>query len=139
MLPFNFIDDDELFSDSDDNRSSFGMINLCCWKEEIHKIEHYSKIIINNETINIHFPLFDDFYVKQFSCADGFTFEKLVTSIVQTGLAAGNYDTLYHPEHYNWEEGWTGDDFIGSYAITSGNGKSDIKINGNNVYIKVNG
>ena len=117
------------------NDSKFGMINLCCWHDEINKIENYNKKIINNTKIYIYFPMFDYFYVKEYSSKNGFTFKQLVDKIVKTGLQAGKYDTKHNPEHYFGPA--TEEDFIGEYAITWSERSSDIQIKGNKIFISV--
>ncbi len=123
-IKFHFIDD-----------STFGMLNLSCWKDEIDKIDYSNQKIIDHTQIKIHFPMFEYFYVKECSSKDGFTFKQLVEKIVKTGLQVGKYDVEANPEHYIGPA--SAEDFIGEYAITSSDKRSDINIKDYNVYISV--
>ena len=81
---------------------NFEVINLFDWENEINvnsiKFKNLSKIDL--QTIFIHFPMFDLFYIKKFKSDNGFTFQQLINAIVETGLEAGEYDTKTNPEHY---------------------------------------
>ncbi len=55
-IHFRFKDDDK-----------FGMLNLCCWKDEINKIKDNNKKVITNKTIKIYIPIFDNFYQKSYT------------------------------------------------------------------------
>ena len=52
----------------------FGMINLCwrCWDKDMINITPTKRI--NNTRIKIHFPVFQDFFVKEYQSSRGFTF-----------------------------------------------------------------
>jgi len=115
------------------NNKEFGMLNLCCWKDEINKITDYNKKVIANKKIKIHIPIFDNFYKKTYTSQNGFTFYQLVDRIIKASLQAGKYDTQNHPKHYSGPA--TEYDFIGEYAITSSSKSSDIQKKGNNIYI----
>ncbi len=133
-IKFNFKDD-----------PTFGMINLCCWEDEIDKIETklYNQKIINT-TIKIHFPIFghppiiDHFYVKEYSSKNGFTFKELVEKIVKAGLQTGKYysaiEKIFQGEAKKYDSAV---DFISEYSIASNERFSDINIKGNNVYISL--
>ena len=61
----------------------FGMLNLCCWENEIDKIENFNKKIINNNEIRIHFPMFEYFYVEKYSLKKGFNFRQLLIELLE--------------------------------------------------------
>lgn len=111
----------------------FGMLNLCCWKDEIDKIQDNNNKVISNKIIKIHIPIFDNFYRKSYTSQNGFTFRQLVDRIVKASLQAGKYDTKHHPEHYSGPA--TEHDFIDEYAITSSLTSSDIQKKGNNIFV----
>jgi len=117
------------------NDKTFGMLNLCCWKDEIDEIDNANRTIIDHKKINIYFPMFDYFYVKTYRSNVGFTFRKLVDTIIKAGLQTGKYDTRYNPQHYFRPA--TAEGFIGEFAITSSLDKSDIEIKGNSIYISL--
>ena len=117
------------------NNPKFGMLNMCCWKNEINQIEDPHKKIINRTKIHVYFPMFEYFYVKTYESKSGFTFKQLFDRIVRTGMRAGTFDTENNPDHYVGPA--TAEDFIGEYAITSNNRTSDIKIRGANVYVSI--
>ena len=117
------------------NNPRFGMINLCCWEEDITNITSTKKI--NNTMIKIHFPVFQDFFVKEYQSGSGFTFRELINMIVKTGLLAGEYAIHNYPEAIFDLTTFQPSDFIGEYAITSTNKESDIEIKGDNIYVSV--
>lgn len=115
------------------HNQEFGMLNLCCWKDEITNIKDYDKKIIKTKKVFIYIPIFDNFYVKLYTSQNGFTFHQLVDRIVRASLQAGKYDIQTYPEHYFGPA--TATDFIGEYAITSSLKSSDIQKKGDNIYI----
>lgn len=125
-IKFNFKDDPK-----------FGMINLGThvWKKDIDKIENINEKIIDDNIINIYFPIFDHFYMKTYESKNGYTFKKLFSKIMKTGIEAGKYDTKHNPDHYAVPA--TYEDFVGEYAITSNDKESDIEIKNNNIYISL--
>ncbi len=118
------------------NDKSFGMLNLCCWRDEINKIINTNKVI-KNKKINIYYPIFDKFYVKEYRSNDDFTLSKLMEKIERIGIQAGKYDVQKNPQHYNDPKSMTNIDFIGEYAITSTDKKSNIQIKDDKVYISL--
>ena len=114
---------------------SFGMINLCCWEEDLLKVWNKDELILDDEKIYILFPLYENFFVKEYYCQNGFTLEYLIELIVKTGLEAGEYDTSTNPGNYNGPANKY--DFINRFAITSSNTDSDIKVSGNKIFVSV--
>lgn len=118
------------------NSQDFGMINLSSYQNDINKLDNLDDIVSDSTSLNIHFPLFDKFFVEKHNSESGFTLKELITSIVETGLSAGEYDTLHYPEHYNVSNP-NAHNFIDRYAILSSTNKSGIVIKDNNVYVSV--
>ncbi len=117
------------------NNPDFGMLNLCCWKNEIKKIKDYNKKTLNNKSIKIYYPLFDHFYVKEYHSKNGFTFENIIEKIYQTGIQAAKYNIKMNPHHY--EHPISPENSLGEYAITSSKKGSNIKTKDNRIYISL--
>ena len=115
---------------------NFGMLNLCCWKDEINNIKNYNRKVINNSKIKIYYPITSNyFYIKEYSSTNGFTFKQLIDRIVKAGIQAGRYYIKINPEYY--PKNMTNMDFIGEYSIASSNKNENIYIKGNKVYINL--
>lgn len=104
-LPFYFKD------------SNFGGLNLCCWKEEISQVKDPVRIVLEEEEIEINFPIFERFYVQFYRSEDGFTFYDLVNLIAKTGAVAFKWDINDNPDRY--EKNVTRKDILGEYTITN--------------------
>lgn len=103
------------------NKEGWGMFNFGTFEEEMSNLKNGDKIIINSPTINIHFPVFDYFYVMLHQHGP-FTLADILINIKLTG-------------EYAFITGG-----LGEYAITSfddDDDDSDIKYKDNNIYVRV--
>ena len=118
------------------NDENFGMLNLSGWRNEMDRIKNHNHLVITDDTINIHFPMYDNYYVKTYTSSNGFTFKKLVDRIIKAGLATGNYIIKYDNRTLSVENP-NPSNYIMNYAIASSNDGEDIKRLGNNIYISI--
>jgi len=115
------------------DNSDFGMINLCCWQKDLQNIEHPNKIVLNNEKVQIYYPMFDHYYTKTYTNQSGFTLKQLVDRIVKVGNQAGKYHAKHHPQDYTGEPDPSA--MTGEYAITWSPQGSDLKYKGSKVFV----
>ena len=106
-----------------------GVLNLCCWKEELRQIENANRIVLKCKKINIYFPYFDYFYVKSYSSQSGFTFATLIDRIAKAGIQAGKYYIKYDNPEVRVR---VAEDFIVQYSIVD-----TIEVRGCNVYVEI--
>lgn len=119
------------FALKDNNK--YGHINLCCWKDDIKKIKYTNKKILRDKKIYIYFPLYDDFYVKEYRSETGFTFRQLINRIHRAGKSAFTYYQNKYPETFFGKVEPL--KLMRDLSLTSTNKESDIQIRKNKVYV----
>lgn len=97
---------------------SFGIVNLCCYKDDLVNINNNTRKVVESHILYIHFPLYNNWYTQQYESENGFRFNELIKLIVQTGINSGGVDR---------------------FAITSfpDAKDSDIQLHENNIYISI--
>lgn len=126
----------------DENESDYGSINLGRnITKELKNLADVNKIVTKYKKVYVHFPLRKNFYVAELSSNIGFTLKNILTNVNRIGEKAFKYDFV-HRNDTNYESLCNKNDkkyesALGEYAVISSDGKSDIVIKGNKIYVSV--
>lgn len=92
--------------------------------------------VMNDEIIEINFPIFDHYYSMEYKSKNGWSLKKLILTIYKTAKSAGQYLIKYQPQLFNETE-INPTDFVNKYCITSSGKKSDLLKKNNIIYVNI--
>jgi hypothetical protein len=112
-----------------------GIVNFNDMK--LKSLDDVNKIVVNDELIEINFPIFDHYFTMEYKSKNGWTLKKLLMAIHKTAVCAGQYLVQYQPQLFT-EKDPTPADFVDKYFIGSNGKKSDLLKKNNNIYVNIN-
>jgi hypothetical protein len=90
-------------------------------------------VILDQRTINVHFGMGDEAFVKTFTSRSGFTERAIIHAVVDTGIAAGKFAAKHRPEMFRLVDKYKPS--YQGFLLNALFSKQDVLIKGENVFV----